>query len=49
MFEIPGAGISRVHVTEEYVKGETGPIYIKNTNSSETLVDEEEIKSSIRI
>lgn len=49
MFEIPGSGITAVHVTEEYVKGETGPIYVRGATTSESGADDEEVKSSLRI
>lgn len=49
MFEIPGSGINAVHVTEEYVKGESGPIYMRSGATVENTADDEEVKSSLRI
>lgn len=48
MFEIPGSGITGVHVSEDYVKGVKGPIYTRNIHT-EASTDEEELKTSIRI
>ncbi|CAG9772597.1 unnamed protein product [Ceutorhynchus assimilis] len=46
MFEVPGAGISEVHITEDCVKGKSPPGYIKtNTEVSE----EDEINDTIRL
>lgn len=48
MFEVPGSGITGVHVTEEYVEGTGGPVYIKASHTPSTdSADEEEI--SIRL
>lgn len=49
MFEVPGSEIMGVQVTEEYVTGRKGPIYVKNTNSRETTAEEEDLKTSIRL
>ncbi|CAH0559544.1 unnamed protein product [Brassicogethes aeneus] len=51
MFEVPGAGISGVHVTEEYVNGDCTPIYAKTSEpatGSETS-EEDDINTSIRV
>lgn len=52
MFEIPGSGVSRVHITEAYVRGETGPQYVTNANP-QTNIDvggeEDDMKASIRV
>lgn len=48
MFEIPGSGITGVHITEDYVRGLKGPVYIR-TASTETSTDDEDLKTSIRI
>ncbi|KAK9745766.1 C-terminal, D2-small domain, of ClpB protein [Popillia japonica] len=48
MFEIPGSGITGVHITEEYVRGIKGPVYIRSA-STETSTDDEDLKTSIRI
>ncbi|CAH1953796.1 unnamed protein product [Acanthoscelides obtectus] len=55
MFEIPGSTISEVQVTEEYVRGQSGPAYVNNnvddstTSGSTEATDEEEIGTSIRV
>lgn len=49
MFEIPGSNISGVHITQEYVEGRSGPVYVKNSCGTETTTDDEELKTSIRI
>lgn len=53
MFEIPGSGITAVHVTEAYVNGEVdGPEYGRSgsgDDSSQTGADDEDIQSSLRI
>lgn len=51
MFEVPGSEIVGVQVTDEYVKGESGPVYIRNTSTSTTSpsVDEEDLNTSIRL
>ncbi|KAF5282097.1 hypothetical protein FQR65_LT14415 [Abscondita terminalis] len=49
MFEVPGSEIVGVHVTEEYVKGEKGPIYIRNSNTSDAATDEEDVKTTVRL
>ncbi|XP_017774806.1 PREDICTED: ATP-dependent Clp protease ATP-binding subunit clpX-like, mitochondrial isoform X2 [Nicrophorus vespilloides] len=50
MFEIPGSGITEVHVTEAYVKGETeGPVYVRKSTETTTTTDDEDLKTSIRI
>lgn len=51
MFEVPGANITEVHVTEEYVMGKGAPEYVRN---SETVTgpepsDEDELNTSIRV
>ncbi|KRT83849.1 AAA protein, partial [Oryctes borbonicus] len=33
MFEIPGSGITGVHITEDYVKGLKGPVYMRSANA----------------
>ncbi|XP_022911418.2 ATP-dependent Clp protease ATP-binding subunit clpX-like, mitochondrial isoform X1 [Onthophagus taurus] len=48
MFEIPGSGISGVHITEEYVLGSNGPVYVKGSTTDPTA-DVEDLKTSIRI
>lgn len=53
MFEIPGSGITAVHVTEAYVNGEVdGPEYGRSgsgDDSSQAGADDEDIQSSLRI
>lgn len=49
MFEIPGSNISGVHITLEYVEGHSQPVYIRNSNGSETSTEDEDLKTSIRI
>ncbi|KAK9874961.1 hypothetical protein WA026_005776 [Henosepilachna vigintioctopunctata] len=50
MFEVPGSGITGVHVTEDYVLGTGGPVYIRATHTPSTEVsDEEDITTSIRL
>ncbi|XP_074034822.1 caseinolytic protease chaperone subunit [Leptinotarsa decemlineata] len=50
MFEVPGASISEVHVTEDYVRGNGSPIYVKNTDTSNPETNEEdELNTSIRL
>lgn len=51
MFEVPGANITEVHVTEEYVMGEGAPVYVKNTDSvpNPEPSDEDELNTSIRV
>ena len=44
MFEIPGSNINSVRITEDYVKGESGPVYDYSTVS-----DVEEPKTSVRV
>ncbi|KAF2885490.1 hypothetical protein ILUMI_20640 [Ignelater luminosus] len=48
MFEVPGSGIVGVQVTEDYVKGEKGPIYIRNTSTTDATTEEEDL-TSIRL
>ncbi|XP_076258342.1 caseinolytic protease chaperone subunit isoform X2 [Rhynchophorus ferrugineus] len=46
MFEVPGAGINEVHITEDCVRGKCPPIYVKtNPEGSE----EDEINATIRL
>ncbi|XP_068910318.1 ATP-dependent Clp protease ATP-binding subunit clpX-like, mitochondrial isoform X2 [Tenebrio molitor] len=50
MFEVPGSGITAVHVTEEYVRGESGPVYDKRSDIASADVNEEDdVNTSIRI
>ncbi|KAL3277387.1 hypothetical protein HHI36_012736 [Cryptolaemus montrouzieri] len=50
MFEVPGSGITGVHVTEDYVLGSGGPVYIRAAHTPATEVsDEEDISTSIRL
>lgn len=50
MFEIPGSDIRGVHVTEEYVRGESGPVYEKKSDVTASEVhDEDDVNTSIRI
>lgn len=49
MFEVPGSLIMGVHVTEEYVKGDKGPEYIKRTSNVTTANEEDDVKSFIRV
>ncbi|XP_018574734.1 ATP-dependent Clp protease ATP-binding subunit clpX-like, mitochondrial isoform X2 [Anoplophora glabripennis] len=51
MFEVPGANITEVHVTEEYVMGKSAPEYIKNSDSvtGTEPSDEDELNTSIRV
>lgn len=49
MFEVPGSEIVGVHVTEEYVKGEKGPDYIKSAASDSSTPEEEDLNTSIRV
>lgn len=48
MFEVPGSGIVGVQVTEDYVKGEKGPIYVRSTSTTDATTDEEDL-TSIRL
>lgn len=48
MFEVPGSQINGVHVTKEYVGGQSGPVYIKNTDVDSTA-EEEDVKGAIRV
>lgn len=48
MFEVPGSHITGVHVTKEYVGGETGPVYIRGTAVSDAATEEEDMKRSVR-
>lgn len=51
MFEVPGASITEVHVTEDYVQGKSGPNYVRNVDavSSTESTDEDELNTSIRV
>ncbi|XP_057659264.1 ATP-dependent Clp protease ATP-binding subunit clpX-like, mitochondrial [Diorhabda carinulata] len=51
MFEIPGANISEVHVTEDYVRGKGTPVYVKNPEASSNpeTNEEDEFNTSIRV
>nr|CAH7722391.1 unnamed protein product [Callosobruchus chinensis] len=55
MFEIPGSTISEVKVTEEYVRGQSGPSYVNNNIDDSTTTggseanDEDELNTSIRV
>lgn len=49
MFEVPGSGISGVHVTEEYVKGETTPQYERRDIVNPEVNEEDDVNTSIRI
>lgn len=51
MFEVPGASITEVHVTDDYVRGKTGPNYVRNVDSVSTTetTDEDELNTSIRV
>lgn len=46
MFEVPGAGISEVHITEECVCGKSHPTYVK---TSPEVSEEDEINATIRL
>ncbi|CAH1100225.1 unnamed protein product [Psylliodes chrysocephalus] len=50
MFEVPGANITEVKVTEDYVRGKCEPIYVKNTDASNPEPNEEdEFNTTIRV
>lgn len=52
MFEVPGSGIANVHVTEEYVRGEAGPIYsdkCSDAQSGAERSEEDDLNTSIRV
>lgn len=49
MFEVPGSEITSVNITEEYVKGESGPSYVKNTDVQDATNDDEDVKASVRL
>lgn len=51
MFEVPGASITEVHVTEDYVRGKSGPNYVRNVDTvgSTETTDEDEVNTSIRL
>lgn len=50
MFEVPGASITEVHVTDDYVLGKSGPNYVRNVDSVSTeTTDEDELNTSIRV
>lgn len=51
MFEVPGANITEVHVTEEYVMGNGAPVYVRNGDSvsGSEPSDEDELNTSIRV
>lgn len=51
MFEVPGASITEVHVTEDYVRGKSGPVYVRNMEgvSNTESTDEDELNTSIRV
>ncbi|XP_019877773.2 ATP-dependent Clp protease ATP-binding subunit clpX-like, mitochondrial isoform X2 [Aethina tumida] len=51
MFEVPGSGIANVHVTEEYVRGEAGPIYSDKSSDAQSGAErseEDDLNTSIR-
>lgn len=49
MFEIPGSNITGVHITDDYVEGRSGPVYVRNSTGTETSTEDEDLKTSIRI
>ncbi|KAB0801832.1 hypothetical protein PPYR_04018 [Photinus pyralis] len=49
MFEVPGSEITSVNITEEYVKGESGPSYVKSTDVQDATNDDEDVKASVRL
>lgn len=52
MFEVPGAGITEVHVTDEYVKGNCGPVYVRsedNLDNNNNGSEEDEMNATIRV
>lgn len=49
MFEVPGSQITGVHVTKEYVMGESSPVYIRNTDVVDNAADEEDMKGALRV
>ncbi|XP_020717013.1 ATP-dependent Clp protease ATP-binding subunit clpX-like, mitochondrial isoform X2 [Ceratitis capitata] len=40
MFLVPGSDITGVHITAEYVKGDTQPVYVRKENGDDSTVDE---------
>lgn len=46
MFDVPGAGISEVHITEECVRGKSPATYVK---ASPEVSEEEQINATIRL
>nr|CAI5852612.1 unnamed protein product [Callosobruchus analis] len=51
MFDVPGSTITEVHITEDYVRGKGGPVYVKHEEStgSPEVNDEDEINTPIRV
>lgn len=45
MFEVPGSLIVGVHITEEYVRGEKGPEYVKRSPNVTATSEVDEAKS----
>lgn len=48
MFEVPGSQITGVHVTKDYVLGQSGPVYVKSSDV-DTTADEEDVKGALRV
>ncbi|XP_066251348.1 ATP-dependent Clp protease ATP-binding subunit clpX-like, mitochondrial [Euwallacea similis] len=46
MFEVPGSGISEVHITEDCVRGKNPAVYVK---TSSEVSEEDEINATIRL
>lgn len=50
MFEVPGANISEVHVTEAYVLGKESLVYVRDSSSANREnTEEDELNTSIRL
>lgn len=50
MFEVPGESITEVHVTDDYVRGKSGPNYVRNVDAVTTEpTEEDELNTSIRV
>lgn len=48
MFEVPGSQITGVHVTKDYVLGQSGPVYVRSTDVDATA-EEEDVKGALRV
>lgn len=40
MFLVPGSDITGVHITADYVKGDTQPVYVRKENGDDGTADE---------